>query len=222
MLWSGISDGIRNVDRGGPGSNCRLHHATEKVRLGTSGIFGRKFDIRTIPGRPLYACNCTADDLLFVHLQLELAMDRTGCQKDVNSRLCSGLKGLPGAINIGITTPGQTTDDRAADLTGNFPNCFKISWRGNWKSRFDHIDPEICKHAGNFQFFSQIHAGARRLFSIAKRRVKNTYLARFICCHEKSFLVVLSGSLPGIGHVGQWPHPASASRGCIAGVEPPA
>ena len=172
MLWSGIPDGIRNVDRGCPGSNCCLHHTTEKVGFSTSSILGRKFDIRTIPGRPLHTCNRAADNFLFVHLQLKLAMDRTGCQEDMDSRLCSRLKGLPGPINIGITAPGQTTDDRTADLTGNFTNCFEISWRGNWKPRFDHIDLEICKHAGNFQFFSQIHAGARRLFTIAKRSVK--------------------------------------------------
>ena len=83
----GVADRVGDVDRRGPGVDGRLDDLAEEVELGAGGVLGRELDVVAIADGPLHAGDGPRDDLLLVHLELELAVDRAGGEKDVNPRL---------------------------------------------------------------------------------------------------------------------------------------
>ena len=82
----GVADRVGNVDRGGAGVDGRLDHLAEEIGFGARGVLGRELDVRAVALGPFHAGDGVADDLVLVHLQLVLAMDRAGGQKDVDPR----------------------------------------------------------------------------------------------------------------------------------------
>ena len=49
------------------------------------------------------------------HLELELAMDGTGGQEDVDALLRRVLQGFPAAIDVGVVAAGEAADGRARE-----------------------------------------------------------------------------------------------------------
>lgn len=58
-------------------------------------------------------------------------------------------------------------------------NRLEITWRGDRKTGFDHVDAQIDERLRHFQFLLEIHTATRRLLAIAQCRVKNRYFSRF-------------------------------------------
>src|SRR5262249_27750039 len=51
---------------------------------------------------------------------------------------------------------------------------FEIAGRGDRKPGFDDVDPQIDQGLSEFELLGNVHAGARRLFTVAQRGVENT------------------------------------------------
>ena len=47
----------------------------------------------------------------------------------------------------------------------------EVARRSDWKTDFDNVDSKVDQSLRDLQFFSQIHTGPGRLFSIAQGRV---------------------------------------------------
>src|SRR5207244_63418 len=105
-----------------------------EIRLGAGGVLGREFDIVAIADRSLDPGDCAADDLVFVHLELELAVDGAGGEEHVDSRSGRVLERFPGAVDVGLAGSGQPADRRAANAGGDLADGLEIAGRGDWKS----------------------------------------------------------------------------------------
>ncbi len=175
----GVADRVGNVDGRGPGVDRRFDHPAEEIRLGAGGVLGRELDIVAIADRPLDAGDGAADDLVLVHLQLELAMDGAGGEKDVDPRRRGLLERLPGPIDVGVVGAGEAANGRAADVRGDIADRFEIARRSDREPGLDHVDPQVPQGLGDLHFLGQIHARARRLLAVAERGVEDSDHSRF-------------------------------------------
>src|SRR6185295_1850976 len=105
---------------------------------------------------------------------LELPMDGTRGQKDVDAGFLGALERLPGPIDVLVVATRQSADGGAAHLVGNLPDCLKVARRSNRKAGLDDVYTQLNQSLGNLQLFCNVHAGARRLFAVAQRGVEDT------------------------------------------------
>ena len=89
-----------------------------------------------------------------------------------------GFDGGAGGIDVLGHAPGEPADDWALDFLGDGLHRLEVAIADDGKTRLDHIDVEPCQLAGDFHFLAQVHAGARALFAVAQRRIKNNYVVR--------------------------------------------
>ena len=94
-------------------------------------------------------------------------MDCTGSEEHVDSRLLSFLQGFVSARDIAVIAARQSADRRTANHISNLTNRLEVAWRRDRKTGFDDIHTQFGKCMSNFQFFSQVHARAGRLFTVA-------------------------------------------------------
>ena len=169
----GVADGVGNVDRRRPGGNRRFDHLAEEIGLGPGRVLGRKLDVRAIARRPPHPRHRVTHNLLLIHLQLVLAMDGAGRQKDVDPRTLGRTDGFPGAVDVFIATAGQPANRRPANRLGDLANGLEVARRGDGKAGLDHVHAQLDQRLGNLHLLRQIHARPRRLLAVAKRRVEN-------------------------------------------------
>jgi hypothetical protein len=169
----GVANRIRDVNCCGADGDGRLHDATEEVRLRPCCILRGELDVVAVAAGPLNAGDGPLDDLLLGHAKLEFAMDGAGRKKYVNPRVRSFLKRLAGTVDILVVAPCKAADCRAAHRAGNSLHRLEVAWRGDGKSRLDHVDAQIHQRLGHFELLFVVHAAARRLLAVAERRVEN-------------------------------------------------
>ena len=174
FLWHRIADRIGNIDRPGSCGNHRLDHFIEIGGIGTAGIHGRELHIVHVAPRPLHHFDRALLRLVARHSELMLQMDIRGREKRMDTDLGRPLQGLPGSIDILRPRPSQAANRRSLDLLRNPPDRFKVSRRTIGKSRFDDIDPQASQLLRHHDLLFHIHAGARRLLSIAQGRIENS------------------------------------------------
>ena len=169
----GIADRVGNVDRGGPGSDRRLNHPAEKIDLGAGSVLGREFNVVTAVAGPRHPGNCSPHHLVLIHSQLELAVNRTGCQKDMDAGPGRGSQRLPSSVDVAVVAAGQPADNRLANHFGDFTNRLKVPRGGDREASFDDVNLQLGQGMGNLNLLSEIHARAWRLLAVAEGRVKN-------------------------------------------------
>ena len=163
---------------------------------------------------PLHAGHGAFDDFVLVHPQLVLAVDGAGGEEDVDAGPLGVADRLPGAVDVGLAAAGQSADDRAADVAGDFPHRLEIAGRGDGEARLDHVDAQLDQRLGEFHLFGQVHAGAGRLLAVAERGVEDHNMSR--CgwvdgCHGVKLLksrawkawLVFDAGLPTLGRPAQ-------------------
>src|SRR5207253_2925462 len=96
----GVADGIRNVDRRGPGADGELDGATEKVTFRSGRVFGAPLHVVGEIARPRHCRADGIEDGIRSHLELVLHMDGAGRDEGVNARTTRALQSLSGAIDV--------------------------------------------------------------------------------------------------------------------------
>ena len=190
-MWAGrgVADRVGDVDRGRPGPNRRLHDLAEEILFRPGGVFRREFDVRTVPGGAFHAGHGLLDDLLLVHLELVLPMDRAGGEEDVDPGVLRVLDGLPRPVDVLVPATGQSANRRAAYDLGNLRDGLKIAGRGDRKAGLDHVDTQVDQGLGHFHLFREIHTGAGRLLPVAQGRVEDDDVPRIRVCHVEIILI---------------------------------
>ena len=169
----GIAHGVGDVDGGRTGVDDRFHNAAEEVDLRSCGILGGKLHVTAIGASPPHARHGPRKHLVFIHPQLEFAVDRTRCQEDVNPRLGRMLERLPGPIDVGIIASRQPADRGRRDCFGNVADAGEVAGRGDRKAGLDDIHPQLHEGLGDLQFLGEVHARPGRLFAVAERGVED-------------------------------------------------
>ena len=105
-----VADRVRNIDRGCAGGNRCFDYLAKKIVFRSGGIFGGKFYVVTVAYRSFDTRDSALDNFFRCHSKLEFAMNGTGGQEDMDTRLFCMLEGFPGTIDIGVTATGQPTD----------------------------------------------------------------------------------------------------------------
>ena len=86
-----------------------------------------------------------------VHIQLrDRPMQRRSSNKSVDPRLFCIFYRIPAAINIANISAGQPADHRMGAAACNFADRAKITFRCDWKSRFDDINTHLIKQFSDF------------------------------------------------------------------------
>ncbi len=176
------TNGVRNIQGGGACFDDCLKHLAQKLGIGASGIFGRKFHVIAERLGEGYGLAGLRQALIACDAQLILQMNVGSRQEDVNARASRILQSFPGAFDIGPARPSQSGNDRPADQAGDGLDRCKIAVRGDGKTRLNHVDAEAVELVRQAQLLRMIHAATRRLLSIAKGRVKNGN-ARLLSSH---------------------------------------
>jgi hypothetical protein len=101
-------------------------------------------------------------------------MDGAGSQKNMDPRLFGGLERPPGSVNVLVIAAREPADGRAAHLLGNLPHGLEVARRSNRKAGLNDVDAQLEQRVGDFQFFGNVHAGARRLLAVAQRRIEDS------------------------------------------------
>ena len=139
-----MADGVGDVDRRGPRLDGALDHLGQEIQLGPRGVLRREFDVLAVALGALDALDGAADDFLAVHVQLELAVDGAGRQKDMDARPFAVLEGLAGAVDVLAVAAGQAADDRPVDLLRDGLHRLEVARRGDREAGFDHVHAEVA------------------------------------------------------------------------------
>lgn len=182
VVGGGVADGIGDVDGGGPGVDGFLDDFAEEVEFGACGVFWGEFDIGggdVAAGGHFVAgvadhLDRASDDLLLGHFELEFPMNRAGRQEHVNPNVLRIAQCIPGAVNIFLTTTGQTAYGCPITISlGNFVNGVEVPRRGDGEPGFEDVDPQFDQRPGDFEFFLCVHTAAGRLLTVAEGCVEN-------------------------------------------------
>src|SRR5262249_41865348 len=97
-----------------------------------------------------------------------------GCgKKYMNARAYCRMQRLCRALNIVLRGASQRSNNWRRHRGSYRLNRGKITVRGDWESRLDHIYPKAVELTRQAGLFLHIHAAARRLLAIAQSRVEN-------------------------------------------------
>ena len=141
--------------------------------LGTRAVFSRPFDIVDQLARMGDAGYDGVVNLLRLHLQLVLHMERRSRDEGVDALARGGAQRLGGAVDVGAGGAGESGDDRVLDLAGNGLDRFEIAVRGHRKSGLhDDVDAHILEHVRDAQLLFQIHGAPGRLLAVAQGGVE--------------------------------------------------
>ena len=86
----GVADSIGNVDSSRPRFDNRRKDFGKEVQIRTHCVFGRKFHIVSVFFGNFHRFDRRIDDLLRLHFQFVLHVDRAGSDKSVNTFIRSG------------------------------------------------------------------------------------------------------------------------------------
>src|SRR5581483_3503573 len=125
-------------------------------------------------------------------------MDIRGSQKYVNAGTSRVLQRFPGALDVWAASAGKPRDNGPPDRLRNRLHRLEVAIRGDRKSSLDYIHAQTVKLLRQSQLLLLVHAAARRLLAIAKRRIKNrdSCLLRTHKCHP-SLNPPQAGACPG-------------------------
>ena len=173
FLRSGISYGIRNIDR----RRARFDHPVEdlrqEIRVASRRVFRGKLDVGHILFRMFYHSFRALQNCLRLHEKLVFHMDRRCGDKGVNSRRNRFFYRFIRSIDIRRKRPGQTRHRTVFESLRNRFYGEEISRRRSREAGFDDIHIETFQLLRHLDFFFQVHAAARGLLAVTKSRVKN-------------------------------------------------
>ncbi len=183
LLGDGVADGVRDVERRGPGLDRLGQDHVQELRVGAPGVLGREFHV--VAERPgiSHHLGDALDDLLPVHLELVLHVDVGGGQEGVDAGMGGALDRLPGLVDVaptGARQPGNDRDvrlrlalGRVAHLDRDAAHGLQVVRGGGGEAGLDDVHAQAGERAGHFQLFGRGHGRAGRLLAVAQGGVEN-------------------------------------------------
>ena len=169
-----ISRGIGNVNDRRTGLHRSLDNTDEELLIGTPGVLGIELNIVHKVASILHGMNCALDGLVLGEMKLVAQMGGRDAQAGMDTRTLGALQGLGSYLDILIHGTCQTA--YGAGVTGNlsdFVNRLKIARAGNRKTGLDNIHVHTHKLARDDELLLGIHAGARRLLTVAQSGIED-------------------------------------------------
>ena len=173
FLGDRIAHRVRDIDSGGAGSDNRFDHFGQKLEFRTRSVFRRKLDIGAQRPCMPHARHGGFDDFFLRHVQLVLAMDGTGGQKDVDARLGCVLHCLPAEVDVLGIAAGEAGDDRALHFARNGVDGLPVALGSHGKASLDDVHAELRQRPPDPKLLRQRHAAARRLLAVTQRGVED-------------------------------------------------
>ena len=100
-------------------------------------------------------------------------MDRTRGNEGVDAEAFRDAKCFAGRFNVLGNAARQTAGDRLFQCGGNLGNAFKVTLGRDRETGFQNVDAELFERQRNLQLLTCRKTLRQRLFTIAKRGVKN-------------------------------------------------
>ena len=125
LFWCGKSYRIRDIDISRTCIDCCLNNLQEEIQLSSSSVLWREFNhfkLRTCIRDMLLN---SFQNLFLALIELILAVNRTGGDKDVNLWILGILEGLVTSINIRLDRAGQTSHRCFLQGLSNLLHCRK-------------------------------------------------------------------------------------------------
>src|SRR5438309_5956096 len=110
-------------------------------------------------------------------------MDVRNRKHDVDLRVLRLLDRPPDRVDVLFHGARQRGDRRAADLARDAPARLEVTWGRDREPGFDHVDAQLFQLARDAQLGVCVEVEARRLLSVAQRRVEDEYSVRVRLFH---------------------------------------
>ncbi len=175
----GIPNGVGNVQCGRAGLDGGGEHFSQIGSIGAAGIFGAELHVFTKRPSKGDSFRHGFDHLRLRHLQLVFEVDVRRRNERMNARLLGVTNSLPTCVDVGFDRPGETRDRWSLSRSHRSRDArhrLQVARRGCWKTGFDDVDSHAGKLLGNLHLGASIQCRARRLFSIAQRRIEDSYV----------------------------------------------
>ena len=189
----GVTDGVGDVDRGGPRPDRNLDHLVHEFRVAAAGVFARELDVidqGTGVGHHLARDRQHLGSGL---AQLVLEVDIARGDEGVDAMADRRSHRLGAGLDVTGGGPGQPADHRtigAAHLGGDALHRLEITAAGEGEPRLDDIDPQTGELLGDRQLLVQVQAGPRRLLTIPQGGVEDQHPS-WILGHGSSAVTAL-------------------------------
>jgi hypothetical protein len=173
LLGIGVADGVGDVDGLGSGLDHRLDHLRQIGAVAAGRILGAELDVGRVSGRVLHRRHRVLQDPIPALAELVLEVKVAGRDESVDPRILSLADRVPTDVDVLESGPGETGDRRAFDLAGDGLNRREVALGSHRKAGLDDVDAQFRELAGHPELLVQVHAAARGLLAVAKRRVEN-------------------------------------------------
>ena len=176
----GVADGIRDVDRGGPGSNRRLDHLIHELRIGAAGVLAGELDVFHEGAGVGHQVAGDAQHLSATLAELVLEVDVARGNKGVDAAIGGRRHRIGAGLDVALGRPGQATDHRSIGRThtgGDALHRIEVTRTRERKTRLDDVDAKPGQLLGDRQLLLQVEAGPRGLLPITQGGVEDQYPA---------------------------------------------
>ena len=166
---------VGDVDGGGAGFNCFLHHLRQEVRLGARRVLGGELYIVAIVPCALDSFDGPSQDLLFGHAELKFAVNGAGGEEYMDALPRCISERFPGAVDVCPLAAGEAANDRPFNFPGHRADRLQLARRRVRKTRFDDVNAQVLEGMSDLELLRQVHAGAGRLLAVPQRSVEKHY-----------------------------------------------
>ena len=140
FVGRGIADRVGNVDRRRAGFDRRLHAATQEIALAARAVFGRPFHVLDVVARARHGGDGEFENLLRLHLQLVLHVDRRCREKDVDARLARVPHRFGATIDVAGRRAGEARDRGVLYAPRDLGDSLEIALAGDREAGLDDVD----------------------------------------------------------------------------------
>ena len=135
----GIAHGVRQIDRGGAGTDGGAHDFKQKLELGAAGVLGGELHILGIGFGLPHGLIHGGQHFARTHAQLVLHVNGAGGDERMNARLSGLADGLPGAVDVFPLRAAERGHGHLANLLRNGLHGLEIALGRDGKTGFDDI-----------------------------------------------------------------------------------
>ena len=184
FLGHRVADGVRDVDRRGAGCDRGLDHLGQELELGAGRVLRRELDVRAQRARMPHAFGRGVDDLLARHVELVLAVDRTGGEEDdaaaddAASRIADQARSMSSELQRARPAITGPSISRAMDCTDS-----QSPREAAGKPASMMSTPRSASARAMRSFSGGVMRAAGRLLAVAQRRVEDQYAVRIVLRH---------------------------------------
>ena len=173
LVRDGVADGVGDVDRGGAGLDRGLHAAAQEIVLGAGGVLGRPLDVVGVVARARHRRDHHIEDLLRLHLELPLHVDRRGRDEGVDAAALGRLDRLAAAVDVLLAGAREASDHRILGALGDLVDGHEVAVRGDRETGLDDVDAHLVEQLGDLELLLMGHGGAGALLAVAQGGVKD-------------------------------------------------